>query len=71
MSSGLVGKHPGRRPVEPRRFDVAAENRGMDQCVRIERNDQSRYAGVRVSPKSSEHRDALLKFFSTTPLRKE
>ena len=41
---------------------AAAENRGMDQCVCTEPNDQSRYAGVRESPKSSEHRGALLKF---------
>src|SRR6202521_5187949 len=41
---------------------AAAENRGMDQCVRTEQNDQSRYAGVRESLKSSEHRGALLKF---------
>src|ERR1700688_2774933 len=42
---------------------AAAENRGMDQCVRTEQNDQSRYAGVRESLKSSEHRGALLKSF--------
>jgi putative transposase len=34
----------------------------MDQCVRTEQNDQSRYAGVRESLKSSGHRGALLKF---------
>lgn len=34
----------------------------MDQCVRTEQNDQSRYAGVRESLKSSEYRGALLKF---------
>jgi hypothetical protein len=41
---------------------AAAENRGMDQCVCPELNDQSRYAGVRESLKNSEHRGALLKF---------
>ena len=34
----------------------------MNQCVRTEQNDQSRYAGVRESLKSSEHRGAFPKF---------
>jgi hypothetical protein len=41
---------------------AAAENRGMDQCVRTEQNDQSRYSGVGESLKSSEHWGALFKF---------
>ncbi|WP_235443080.1 hypothetical protein [Caballeronia mineralivorans] len=41
----------------------AAKDRGMDQCVCTEPNDQSRYAGVRESLESSEHRDALLDVF--------
>jgi hypothetical protein len=42
---------------------AAAENRGMDQCVRTEQNDQSRYAGVRESLKSSRFRRAFLDVF--------
>jgi hypothetical protein len=35
----------------------------MDQCVCTEPNDTSRYAGVRESLKSGEHRGALLDVF--------
>jgi hypothetical protein len=48
---------------------ATAENRGMDQCVCTEPNDQSRYAGVRESLKSSEHRGALLNFFFNNALQ--
>ncbi|MFT4510883.1 hypothetical protein [Caballeronia sp. 15711] len=40
-----------------------AETRGMDQCVCTEPDDQSRYAGVRESPKSSRYRRAFLDVF--------
>jgi hypothetical protein len=42
---------------------ATAETRGMDQCVCTEPDDQSRYAGVRESLKSSRYRRAFLDVF--------